>query len=60
LVDIVEFDIRVTKDKQLAVFHDHLLEYRTEKAGQVSDYTMQELRQLDVGYGYTFDKKWKD
>jgi glycerophosphoryl diester phosphodiesterase len=53
--DIVEFDVRVTKDKQLAVFHDYLLEYRTEKSGQVSDYTMQELRKLDVGYGYTFD-----
>jgi glycerophosphoryl diester phosphodiesterase len=53
--DIVEFDIRVTKDQQLAVFHDYLLEYRTEKAGQVSDYTMRELKQLDVGYGYTFD-----
>jgi glycerophosphoryl diester phosphodiesterase len=53
--DIVEFDIRVTKDKQLAVFHDYLLEYRTEKAGQVSDYSMQELKKLDVGYGYTFD-----
>lgn len=53
--DIVEFDIRVTKDKQLAVFHDFLLEYRTEKAGKVSDYSMRELKQLDVGYGYTFD-----
>ncbi len=53
--DIVELDVRVTKDKQLAVFHDYLLEYRTEKSGQVSDYTMEELKKLDVGYGYTFD-----
>jgi glycerophosphoryl diester phosphodiesterase len=53
--DIVEFDIRVTKDKQLAVFHDYLLEYRTEKSGKISDYSMQELKEVDVGYGYTYD-----
>ena len=53
--DIVEFDIRLTKDKQLAVFHDDTLEYRTDGKGYVSDHTMDELRQLDVGYGYTAD-----
>ena len=53
--DIVEFDIRLTRDKQLAVFHDNTLEYRTDGKGYVSDYTMDELRQLDVGYGYTAD-----
>jgi glycerophosphoryl diester phosphodiesterase len=53
--DIVEFDIRLTKDKQLAVFHDYTLEYRTDGKGSVSDYTMDELRLLDVGFGYTAD-----
>ncbi len=53
--DIVEFDIRLTKDKKLAVFHDYTLEYRTDGRGYVSDHTMDELRQLDVGYGYTAD-----
>jgi glycerophosphoryl diester phosphodiesterase len=53
--DIVEFDIRLTADKQLAVFHDDTLEYRTDGKGNVSDHTMDELRQLDVGYGYTAD-----
>jgi len=53
--DIVEFDIRVTKDKDLAVFHDYLVDYRTEKQGLVSDYTLAELKTMDVGYGYTAD-----
>ena len=53
--DIVELDIRVTKDKQLAVFHDSMLDYRTEKNGRVSDYTLAELQKMDVGYGYTHD-----
>lgn len=53
--DIVEFDLRLTRDKQLAVFHDYLLEYRTDGKGLVSEHTLDELRQLDVGYGYTAD-----
>ena len=53
--DIVEFDIRVTKDKKLAVFHDYLLEYRTDGTGKISDFTFKELKKLDVGYGYTYD-----
>lgn len=53
--DIVELDVRPTKDGRLAVFHDYLLDYRTNGTGLVSDYTMDELKQLDVGYGYTAD-----
>ena len=53
--DIVEFDIRVTKDKKLAVFHDYTLEFRTNGMGNVADHTMEELRKLDIGYGYTAD-----
>lgn len=53
--DIVEFDIRVTKDRQLAVFHDFLVDYRSEKKGKISDYTLEELQQMDIGYGYTSD-----
>lgn len=53
--DVVEFDIKRTKDNQLAVFHDGTLECRTNVSGEPSDYTMEELRQLDIGYGYTAD-----
>src|SRR5690554_1360371 len=53
--DIVEFDIRMTADQKLAVFHDYTLEFRTNGKGNVADHTMEELRQLDVGYGYTAD-----
>jgi glycerophosphoryl diester phosphodiesterase len=53
--DIVEFDVRPTKDKKLAVFHDFLLDYRTDGNGNVSDHTMEELKKLDLGYGYTAD-----
>ena len=53
--DIVEFDIRVSKDKKLVVFHDEYVDYRTGRKGRVSDYTLSELKQMDVGYGYTYD-----
>ena len=53
--DLVELDIKLTKDNKLAVFHDYLLEYRTDGKGEVSDYTMAELKKLDIGYGYTAD-----
>lgn len=53
--DVIELDVQLTKDKELAIFHDYLLDYRTDGQGSVSDFTMNELRQLDVGYGYTAD-----
>lgn len=53
--DIVEFDVHLTRDKQLAVFHDFILEHRTNGKGQISDYIMDDLRKLDIGYGYTAD-----
>jgi glycerophosphoryl diester phosphodiesterase len=53
--DVVEFDIKRTKDNKLAVFHDHALEYRTDGVGEIQDYNMDELKKLDIGYGYTAD-----
>jgi len=53
--DMVEFDVQATKDRQLAVFHDATLDYRTDGSGAIRDFTMAELKQLDVGYGYTAD-----
>lgn len=53
--DIVELDIHPTKDGKFAVFHDWTLECRTEGKGVTRDFTMEELKKLDVGYGYTAD-----
>ncbi len=54
--DMVEFDVRLTKDRRLVVFHDYLLEYRTNGEGRVAEKTLEELRALDVGHGYTADE----
>lgn len=53
--DVVEFDIQLTKDGRLACFHDYTLEYRTDGKGHIADYSMAELKKLDIGYGYTAD-----
>lgn len=53
--DVVELDVHLTKDGEFAVFHDRRLECRTNGTGVTRDHTMAELKQLDVGYGYTAD-----
>jgi glycerophosphoryl diester phosphodiesterase len=53
--DIVEFDIQVTKDKRIVVFHDHQLACRTNGTGKVRDHPLADLRQLDIGHNYTAD-----
>jgi glycerophosphoryl diester phosphodiesterase len=52
---VVEFDVRLTADENWAVFHDRRLDCRTNGAGLVREHTMEELKALDVGYGYTAD-----
>lgn len=52
---IVEIDIRCTSDDHLVVFHDYMLECRTDGKGDVRDNTLAYLQRLDIGYGYTHD-----
>jgi glycerophosphoryl diester phosphodiesterase len=54
---MVEIDIRPTRDNQLVVFHDWMLECRTNGRGNVKDHTVDYLKTLDIGYGYTCDGK---
>jgi glycerophosphoryl diester phosphodiesterase len=53
--DMLEFDVQVTADGELAVFHDATLECRTDGAGRIRDHTLAQLRLLDLGHGYTAD-----
>ncbi|MEY4547871.1 MAG: hypothetical protein RL685_4066 [Pseudomonadota bacterium] len=52
---VVELDVHGTSDGQLAVFHDERLECRTNGSGAVRERSLEYLRSLDVGYGYTSD-----
>ncbi|WP_419877590.1 glycerophosphodiester phosphodiesterase family protein [Brevibacillus centrosporus] len=47
--DMLEFDLRFSKDRVIMVIHDETVDRTTNGSGKVSDYTMEELKQLDAG-----------
>jgi len=47
--DLMECDIRRTKDGRLIIIHDATLDRTTNGTGKVADHTFEELRQLDAG-----------
>lgn len=53
--DVIEFDIHQTTDDHFAVTHDWTLDCRTDGSGVTREHSLAELKQLDVGYGYTAD-----
>jgi glycerophosphoryl diester phosphodiesterase len=53
--DIVELDVQLTADGRFAVFHDELLDFRTNGTGRVRAHSLEALQALDVGFGYSAD-----
>lgn len=47
--DFIEIDLLLTKDGQLIAFHDRAVDRTTNGTGEVSDYTVKELKELDAG-----------
>jgi glycerophosphoryl diester phosphodiesterase len=47
--DIVEIDLRTSKDGHLFILHDEALDRTTNGAGSSADFTMEELQELDAG-----------
>lgn len=52
-VDLIEFDVRISKDKKLVVIHDSSVDRTTDGSGRVSELTVHELRALNAGWGET-------
>jgi len=48
-VDMLEFDLRLTRDGALVVIHDATIDRTTDGEGSVSSYTLQELKRFDAG-----------
>ncbi len=46
---MIEFDVQLTKDKQLVIMHDNTVDRTTNGKGKVSDFTFDEIRKLDAG-----------
>lgn len=49
--DMIECDVHLTSDGELAVVHDHTLERMTNGTGLVGAHNLAELRALDAGRG---------
>ncbi|WP_062050166.1 glycerophosphodiester phosphodiesterase family protein [Bacillus sp. JCM 19034] len=47
--DYIELDVQLTKDEQLVVIHDETVDRTTNGVGNVNDYTLAELKELDAG-----------
>ena len=49
IVEWVEVDVRLTKDGKHVLFHDDVLDRRTDGTGRVRDRTLDEIKRLDAG-----------
>ncbi|HEX5706980.1 MAG TPA: glycerophosphodiester phosphodiesterase [Pyrinomonadaceae bacterium] len=54
-VEVIELDVRLTRDGVLVVIHDATVERTTGGAGLVGEMTLAELKRLDAGYRWTPD-----
>ncbi len=46
---MIEFDVRLTKDKHLVILHDPTVDRTTNGTGTINDLTFAQVRQLDAG-----------
>ena len=53
--DALEFDVHLSRDRRVVVIHDPTLDRTTDRAGSISDLTLEEIRQADAGFRFTTD-----
>lgn len=49
-VDVIEFDIHMTKDGHLVAIHDDTVDRTTDGTGKVNELTLEEIKELDAGH----------
>ena len=54
-VDMIELDVRFTKDDKLVVFHDEDLNRICGSNEKVSELTLKELKKYDIGSHFSYD-----
>ena len=48
-MDLIEIDVRETKDGHLVIMHDETVDRTTDGTGRVSELTLERIKQLDAG-----------
>jgi len=51
-VNVVETDVHLSKDGEVVLIHDHMVDRTTDGHGYVKDLTLDELKKLDAGSWY--------
>lgn len=54
-VDMLEMDLRLTRDGQLVVLHDALVDRTTNGSGAIAELDLDRVRALDAGYRWSAD-----
>jgi glycerophosphoryl diester phosphodiesterase len=54
-VDVIEIDIRSTKNGKLVIIHDSTVDSTTNGTGPVNRFSLKELKRLDAGYRWSPD-----
>lgn len=50
----MELDVQLTKDRELVICHDHKLSrFNSNVTGLIKDYTLSEIKQIDVGASFS-------
>lgn len=55
-VDVLEMDVRSTRDGQLVLIHDSTVDRTSNGTGAVQDLALAELQALDAGYAWSTDR----
>lgn len=55
--DVLEIDVRISRDGQVIVIHDEALDRTTNGSGVVRNAVLGELKVLDAAYRFAFDSK---
>jgi glycerophosphoryl diester phosphodiesterase len=53
--DVLELDVRASRDGELVVIHDETVDRTTDGSGKVAEMTLAQLQALDAGYHYSPD-----
>ncbi|NHJ04863.1 MAG: glycerophosphodiester phosphodiesterase [Candidatus Heimdallarchaeota archaeon] len=59
-VDVIETDLRITKDDNIIFFHDRKVNRTTEGRGAVKSFTLKQIKKLDQGYNFKGIGELKD